>query len=167
MRIYDSITLHGQFYPLCLARHTHKTLCILASGNQSEECQGDIETTHEILPQRGRIEHGRIECQLNSVPFMNLATIRVTTKCQLSNVVRCSINQHDIQGNFGPEDPHQTSAAWVPYEAMEPHHIIMLQLRDIVSNSDTKVKIKAVSRTGNHVPFFSFTILNRTTGIHT
>ena len=91
----------------------------------------------------------------------------MTTGCQL-NIVRCSVNQSDLLGNFGPEQ-HQRSAAWIRYSGTGPPHIVMLQLKDIVGDSATKVRINAVLESiQNTSPFpFVFTVINANTGTYT
>ena len=95
---------------------------------------------------------------------MNLSTIHVTKGCQLNNIVRCLTNL-DLLEHLQPEQ--HIAAAWTPYNETVPHHIVMLQLKDIVSDSATNVTINAVLRsTTNESPFpFVFTVLNEITGI--
>lgn len=98
---------------------------------------------------------------------MNLSIIHVTKGCQL-NIVRCLVNQTNLEGEFRPQW-HHISAAWIRYNGTVPPHIVMLQLKDIISDSATEVKMNALfvlGSTANESPFpFVFTVLNETTGI--
>ena len=148
--------------------HTHDIAG--SPGHQPEMCRVVMPNTSTKAQSSSKVQNGPIQCWLNDVPLMNLSIIHVTEGCQ-SNIIKCLVDQTNLVGDFRPQRRH-ISAAWIPYDGTPPPHIVMLQLKDLISDSamSTEVRMNAVFLLGskpNESPFpfvFTVTVTNETTG---
>ena len=103
---------------------------------------------------------------MNGIAFGENSTIYLNEECQ-SNVIVCMTPRRENVLDFGLGDT-QPLTTWATFEDNSTHHVVILRMEDIPSNSTTTVSMNVLieqSGTANTLPSpFTFKIVDQSAG---